>query len=607
MNRYWPVVAALLGCLVVMFGFDPYRNRVEHASYNFRQEMFPATLSDRVVIGGIDEKSAELFGPFPWDRTIHGMLMGDLAERGAKSVFFDLIFDVEKPEDTEFSAPMAKGLTILAAPVEDSGSGLAAPALSPPLSEKADLGVINKSEDADETIRYSWLAISVGLPSWPRRPVLSPALLGYLIDRGIPPEEVSFLVNDLPLDSVMPNINDFPLVWARGEIIAGETSIPCQVSIDAEIDAVIFLLPILYAPPQTVGAKSAPNVVSYVDLPEQEVKDKFIWIGEASKENIDIVQAPTGEMKGVEAHANALNALLSGAYLRQTRYPTLLYLVLAAFLWATLRRKHRGASILFRCAVGGAIYFVINLFAYTQGLWLPLAMPLLQIFVTGIILIILRSEVARQTFASLTTKEAAQEMLVSDSGDELEATTVNATIIVSDIRGYTTLSETRTPVQMVELLNQYHTETVAIYERYGGRALTYQGDAQLIVFGYPNKIKNPAKASVQAAAGLQEAVIKLRKLWNVSDDTFSVGAACCTGSVAIGRLGAKGQQIQYTVIGDPVRRAHKIQSLSGELDSPVLMDPETAAQIGSELALESLGVIEVPGLDKPLELHRPRG
>ena len=81
----------------------------------------------------------------------------------------------------------------------------------------------------------------------------------------------------------------------------------------------------------------------------------------------------------------------------------------------------------------------------------------------------------------------------------------------------------------------------------------------------------------------------------------------CTGSVAIGRLGAKGQQIQYTVIGDPVRRAHKIQSLSGELDSPVLMDPETAAQIGSALALESLGVIEVPGLDKPLELHRPRG
>ncbi|MCA9777601.1 MAG: adenylate/guanylate cyclase domain-containing protein [Candidatus Eremiobacteraeota bacterium] len=605
MNRYWPVVAVLLGCLVVMFGPSPYRNKLEYATYNFRQDIFPATLSDRILIGAIDEKSEELFGPFPWDRSVHGLLLGDLADRGAKAVFFDLIFDVEKPEDIDFSGPMAKGFTILAGSVEDGPEGPVAPTISPPLAEKADVGIINKAEDEDEIVRFSWLAIAVDHSSWPNRPILSPALLAYLQEQGVAPEKVSYSVNGLPLEAVLPNAFNFPLVWAPGEIVAGDLSIPCEVSISSADEAVIFLLPIRYAKPQTAIPKPGPNVVSYVDLPETEVAGKFIWIGEASQAPIDVVKAPTGKMKGVEAHANALNALLSGSYLRLMGNPSLLYLLIAFCLWGALNRVHRGRVILIRCLLCSAVYLAINLVAFTRGLWLPLAMPLTQIFVTGGALIFFMTEVARRTFASLTTKEAAHEMLMSDTGEELEATTVNATIIVSDIRGYTTLSETRTPVQMVELLNQYHTETVAIYERYGGRALTYQGDAQLIVFGYPNKIKNPAKASVQAAAGLQEAVFKLRKLWNVSDDTFSVGAACCTGSVAIGRLGARGEQIQYTVIGDPVRRAHKIQSLSGELDSPVLMDPETAAQIGTELRLESLGVIEVPGLDRPLELHRP--
>jgi adenylate cyclase len=604
-NRYWPAVAALLGCLAVMLGPKPYESGLEYATYNFRQEILPASFSDRVLIGSIDEKSAELFGPFPWDRTIHAMLLGDLAERGAKGTFLDLIFDLERPEDQAMASSMEAGYTVVAGSVEHGPQGLDVPDVSPPLAEKADVGVINKSEDDDEMVRFAWLAIAVDRPSWPRRPILSPALLLFLREKGVDPSQVSFFVNGLPLDSVLPNAVRFPKAKCWGEIIADGISIPVTVSVSQKDQAVVFLLPIKYATPQTARKESGPSVVSYVDLPETNVKNKFVCIGEASQSDIDVVKAPTGRMKGVEAHAQALSALLTGQYLRELRHPTLLYVLLALCLFGLFNRVHRGRVILFRCIGISALYLVANLGAYSEGLWLPLALPLVQVFLTGGVMVFFRTEVARRTMASLTTKEAAREMLMSDTGASLEATTVNATVIVSDIRGYTTLSESRTPLQMIELLNQYHTETVAIYERYGGRALTYQGDAQLIVFGYPKKLKNPAKASVQAAAGLQEAVTKLCKLWDVSSDDFSVGAACCSGSVAIGRLGAVGEQIQYTVIGDPVRRAHKIQSLSGELSSPVLMDPETAAQIGSELDLESLGVIDVPGLDKPLELQRP--
>jgi adenylate cyclase len=604
-NRFAPALAVVIVCLIFL-QFDIYRSELELAAYNFRQETFPAQLSDKILIGGMDEKSIEYFGPYPWSRSVFALLVGDLSERGAKCVFLDLIFDRRKAEDEEMGQALQSVYSIVAGAVGDGEETYLFPTVSPPIAEVADIGIINKSEDTDEVIRFAWLAIAVNHSSWPERPILSPSLLAFLYEKGVSPEQVSFSVNGLPLDAVLPNFREFSLDTYHGRIEGGDVSIPVLISMNQNNQAAIFMLPIRYATPQTVSGATGPNVVSFVDLPETDVAGKYVFIGENTNSEVDVVKAPNGRMKGVEAHAHAFSALLTGAYLQQIKQAKLLYVLMAFALLAFLNRVHRGRIIVYYCVGFSLVYLALNLALFSSGYWVPLAMPLLQVFLTGGVLIVFRTEIARRTFASLTTKEAAYEMLVSDTGDELEATTVNATIIVSDIRGYTTLSETRTPVQMVELLNQYHTETVKIYERYGGRALTYQGDAQLIVFGYPKKLKNPAKASVQAAVGLQEAVIKLRKLWDVSDDTFAVGAACCTGSVAIGRLGVGGQQFQYTVIGDPVRRAHKIQSLSGELDSPVLMDPETAAQIGSGLDLESLGVIDVPGLDKPLELTRPR-
>ncbi|MFA7481176.1 MAG: adenylate/guanylate cyclase domain-containing protein [Vulcanimicrobiota bacterium] len=604
MNRYVAALAALLVCLAALSFTSIYDSKLELSSYNFRQQTFPAKLSDRILIGGLDEKSAEYFGPLPWSREVFALLVSDLAERGASGVFLDLIFDLEKSEDVQLGQALGAMFSIVAGAIEDGKHALQVPTVSPEIARRTAVGVINKDEDKDEVVRFAWLAMTVNHDSWPERPLLSPALLAFLYEKGVSPESLSYTANGLPLASVRPNTREFPHHHCPGRIEGEGFSIPVSVSVNQNLGLIVFSLPIRYGLPQTY-LDSGPNVVSFVDIPDTELAGKYLFIGENTRTAIDVVKTPTGFMKGVEAHAAAFSALLEGSYLQQITNAELLYPGLALVLLLLLDKVHRGRAMIARCIGLAGVVLVLNLALFYFGYWIPLALPVLQIFLTGALLMLFRTEIAKQTFASLTTKEAAQEMLVSDTGDALEATTVNATIIVSDIRGYTTLSETRTPAQMVELLNQYHTETVAIYERFGGRALTYQGDAQLIVFGYPNKIKNPAKASVQAAAGLQEAVLNLRKLWNVSDDTFSVGAACCTGSVAIGRLGAKGEQIQYTVIGDPVRRAHKIQSLSGELDSPVLMDPETAAQIGTQLNLESLGVIEVPGLSQPLELFRP--
>lgn len=609
MRSSWSIVAAALGFALVLcfqgFGIDIYQWKLELKSYDLRQTLFQGSLTGPVLLGGIDEKSKEALGPFPWSRDTHALLAQDLFSRGAKGVFLDLIFDEERAEDQELKQGLNSGYSVIAGTVTQANNSLVPPIISPPL-QNLPVGIINKTEDEDGILRSMWIAIGVNSSAWKRTPYLSAPFLFYLRSLGVDPEEVQFEMDGIPYDAVLPNIRKLPVVETVGKVTIKDQVIPLRVAVNPSDDAVIFMLPIQFDAPVTTRHEPSEKVVSYVDLPETEVDGSFLFIGENTDTDVDIIRTPVGLMKGVEGHVQTYVALRDGRYLRQMEFPIFIFAVMALSLAVILSHVHGGRGIALRCCALAFGYVVLSVVFFRWGWWLPIAFPLVQLAVTGAILVLIRTEVARATFGRLTTKEAAAEMLVSETGDELEATTVDATIIVSDIRGYTSLSETRTPEQMLQLLNEYHTATVAIFERFGGRALTYQGDAQLIVFGYPNKIKEPAKASVQAAVSLQEAVTELRILWGVDDSVFSVGVACCTGSVAVGRLGAKGSQIQYTVIGDPVRRAHKIQSMSDQLNSPVLMDPPTAEQIGDGLALEDLGEIEVPGIANPLNLFRPK-
>ncbi len=609
MRSSWSIVAAALGFILVLcfqrFGVDIFQWKLELKTYDLRQSLFQRPLSGPVVLGGIDEKSKDALGPFPWSRDTHALLAQDLFSRGAKGVFLDLIFDEERAEDQELEKALKTGYSVVAGTVTQVNNSLVPPIISPPL-QSLPVGIINKTEDEDGILRSMWIAIGVNSSSWKRTPYLSAPFLLYLRTLGVDPKDVRFEVDGIPYDSVLPNVRKLPVVDTVGQVTVKDQVIPLRVAVNPSDDAVVFMLAIQFASPLTTHQVVSEKVVSYVDLPEQNVDGRFIFIGENTDSDVDIIRTPVGLMKGVEGHVQTYVALRDGHFLSQIKYPVAIFFAMAVFLGLILGHVHAGRAIALRCLSLVAVYGVCAVLFFRWGWWLPVAFPFIQVAVTGAILVLIRTEVARATFGRLTTKEAAAEMLVSQTGDELEATTVDATIIVSDIRGYTTLSETRTALQMLQLLNEYHTATVAIFEKFGGRALTYQGDAQLIVFGYPNKIKEPAKASVQAAVALQQAVKELKILWGVDDSVFSVGVACCTGSVAVGRLGAKGSQIQYTVIGDPVRRAHKIQSLSDQLGSPVLVDPPTAEQIGDRLALDDLGEIDVPGIATPLNLFRPK-
>ena len=159
---------------------------------------------------------------------------------------------------------------------------------------------------------------------------------------------------------------------------------------------------------------------------------------------------------------------------------------------------------------------------------------------------------------------------------------------------------------MLDVLNEYHKRTVACYDRYGGQALTYQGDAQIVVFGVFGNRSNPAADAAAAALGLQAICDDLREEWGIeSREDFDVGAGLCTGEVEVGLLGG-GNNLQYSVVGETVRKAHKVQSLSDELSAPVIMDEETYQATNGAVEVDDLGLVQPKGLPHEIRLYRAR-
>ena len=210
------------------------------------------------------------------------------------------------------------------------------------------------------------------------------------------------------------------------------------------------------------------------------------------------------------------------------------------------------------------------------------------------------------TFRALTRvipAEVAEELLFRRHARDRRQI---ATILLTDIRGYTTLSEGKTAVAMLDVLNEYHKRTVACYDRYGGQALTYQGDAQIVVFGVFGNRSNPAADAAAAALGLQAICDDLREEWGIeSREDFDVGAGLCTGEVEVGLLGG-GNNLQYSVVGETVRKAHKVQSLSDELSAPVIMDEETYQATNGAVEVDDLGLVQPKGLPHEIRLYRAR-
>jgi adenylate cyclase len=196
------------------------------------------------------------------------------------------------------------------------------------------------------------------------------------------------------------------------------------------------------------------------------------------------------------------------------------------------------------------------------------------------------------------TREVADDL--DASGFALGGHRVQATVMFSDIRGFTTMAEAMAPEETIELLNTYYTLMFDAISGHGGVVNQMIGDGLMAIFGAPLALADPCGSAVRAA----QEMIEMVALFNLEPDragkpTIQIGVGIATGSVIAGYTGTE-QRATYTCVGDTVNLAARLEAHTKEARRAILIDGDTQAALGAALAGESIGPVLFKGKTVPV-------
>ncbi len=211
----------------------------------------------------------------------------------------------------------------------------------------------------------------------------------------------------------------------------------------------------------------------------------------------------------------------------------------------------------------------------------------------------------KTTFGKYMTASVMDHLLAGKVA--LGGESLRVTILFTDIRGFTTLSEKMDPQHLVALLNEYFTEMVNIVMDEGGVVDKYIGDAIMAVFGAPVAKPGDAANAVRAAVRMRIALRELNtRLAERGLPPLRTGIGIHTGEVVAGNIGSE-RRMEYTVIGDAVNLASRLESNTKEVGADVLISEDTYALTKSTIEARAVREITVKGRNQPVMTYEVVG
>jgi adenylate cyclase len=211
----------------------------------------------------------------------------------------------------------------------------------------------------------------------------------------------------------------------------------------------------------------------------------------------------------------------------------------------------------------------------------------------------------RNTMGKYMTEELVQHLLAGEV--ELGGKQLEVTIMFCDLRDFTTFSEKRSATEIVEVLNEYFTEMVDCVMSEGGVVDKYIGDNIMAVFGAPVSRHDDATRAVRATLKMRDALAKLNARWIAAGKpTLRFGIGLHTGQVVAGNIGSA-KRMEYTVIGDAVNLASRLESKTKELKTDLLISEATYERAKDTVFAEQAGEIHVKGREQPVTIYQVVG
>jgi adenylate cyclase len=569
--------------------------RIELAARDLMMQVRgPQPTTGEIVIVAIDDQSFNWTGyQWPWPRTYMAQIVDKLNESGARVVGVDVfLFEVD---------PDPQGDPALAASLEQAQSAVTVmqifrdPVQPGLITHKLPLATYRESVDGygitavirdDDAIVRSLQAFdSDGIDTYYNWGFITAALFR---ESGPPAQPTPY-----------------------GLILHGGT-----VPLQPYTGSTGRLLINFRGPARTFPTYSAFQVV-LGDIPPETFKDKIVLIGATTQTLQDLYPTPfsaSQQTPGVEIVANAIDTMLAGDYLLiAPPWVGLLLIVLFAIFSVLIVRIGRPSVILGVLLASMLAYGIACYISFNSGhFYLPLAGPETMLFL-GVVLPTLEQAVTQELekrrvrglFTRFISPEMVDQLLTTQDVNSLNKR-ADLTILFSDIRGFTTLSEKLPPEEVVALLNPYLEAMTGVIHKHGGTVDKYEGDAIIAFYGEPVPFKDHALRAARTAVEMREVLIDLKERWAAEGrlpERFDIGIGLNSGEVFVGLLGSV-QRINYTVIGDNVNLAARLQDLTKTYQWPIIVSEATYQQVKDEFEAEFADSVVVKGKTEPVRIYK---
>ena len=561
-----------------------------------------ASASPEIVIVTIDEKSLSEKGLGAWQkwrREYYAKAIDNLTANGAAVIGIDVTFPNQSiygvTDDEILRDSIKKNKNVVLAGRYYFENGKQIPELPNPTLMEADpaIGWLNVKLDEDGFVR--------------ELPVFTKTSDGDF-------EAFSLDAARAYLKADKPDFN----VTGGSLKFADGTSIPVIKQTDGNGEPVYLMYINYFAEPGSYTQISMSDLVkgNIVDKKGNKVdlKDKIVLIGPTAADLQDYYLSPVSrgvKMPGVEIHANNIQTIISGKFLRDqsalSLWLTILGLIIVNILAFSKLKIRFSIPILFAEILG---IIIAGIIAYDQRVFLNVIYPLITVALTFVGTFLLRflmeqseRKFVEGAFGHYVNKAVVEEIIKDPKKLELGGEKRDITAFFSDIQGFTSISEKMEPGQLVNFLNRYLTAMTDIILDNQGTLDKYEGDAIMAFWGAPLPLTSHAKNACIAALQNQKKLAVFREECEKQGlPALHVRIGINSGEAIAGNMGSK-DRFNYTIMGDNVNLASRLEGINKQYGTDIIISESTYAQIKDDFVCRELDMIRVKGKENPVRIY----
>lgn len=355
-------------------------------------------------------------------------------------------------------------------------------------------------------------------------------------------------------------------------------------------------------------------------IPPEAFRDRLVLIGPTATGIADMAVTPlqTEAFPGVEVHANFINNLLQGHFIRRGPRENLIDLgfillfSLAAGVLLSVVPPARATAILF-VSLAVFLWVAYHLFA-TQRVWIAAFLPTatLTINYAGIVSYRFFFEERERkkvhgAFQQYVAPGVINQLLERPELLQLGGEERELTAMFSDIRGFTSISEGMAPGALVELLNEHLSEMTDVIFQHWGTLDKYIGDSIMAFWGSPYPQLDHAERACKAGLAMLKALAGLHVRWQAEGKPkLNIGIGIHTGPMLVGNMGSK-RRFNFTIMGDNVNLASRLEGLNKEFGTRLIISETTYQTVQGKMLARELDLIRVTGKTRPVRIYELLG